>query len=277
MGDDVKKLIFIFIFLALSFHLTAPGLFAFEGKGKLESFEDELEKDEKPLAPKKKPKPKYEPEESGAVTETETTAGVGAGETAMSGAMGILSSIFLMGLTQGGTSADTYHDLKERWSPALPTVYVLPAYQYIINNVHGYSVKAEIGYLMFGVDMEWVNYFEKNVKSTSNMRIVDGHFLLRSMFTDFFGVNVAIGAKTFWGESHHTGFDFGFPFYIYPSRHFIVDIQPFMAAVRGRDVYDIGGGVSYKYKYIGARAGYRLIRVGGQNLHGPNAGIFFQY
>lgn len=250
-------------------YLMPQGAFAFEGKGKLESFEDEIEKDDRPLAPQKKPAPKYETdEEASAVVETSSVS---------AGAMGMLSSIFLMGLSQGGTAGDTYRDLKERWSPALPTVYVLPAYQYIINDVHGYNVKAEIGYLMFGVDMEWVNYFEKNVKSTSNMRIIDGHLLIRSMLTEYFGVNMALGVKTFWGEDHHTGFDFGLPFYVYPSRHFIIDVLPFVAAMRGRNVYDIGGGVSYKYKYFGARAGYRLLSVGGQNLHGPNAGVFFQY
>lgn len=254
--------------------LVSRGAFA-DDKGKLESFEDELEKDDQPLAPQKDPKPKYGSEEDESAVQS--TASAEAGEAVASGAMDILSSIFLMGLTQGGTTAETYRDLKESWSPALPTVYVLPSYQYVINDVHGYSVKAEVGYLMLGVDMEWVNYFEKNVKSTSNMRIVDGHFLLRSMFADFFGVNMALGAKSFWGENHHTGFDFGFPFYIYPSKHFIIDIQPYVAAMRGKNVYDVGGGLSYKYKYVGARAGYRLVMVGGQKLHGPNVGVFFQY
>lgn len=256
-------------------YLMPQGAFAFDGKGKLESFEDAIEEDEKPLAPQKKPKPDYKPEETGSAAEG--TSSISTAGAATSSVMTILSSIFLTGLSQTGTTAEKFHELKESWSPALPTVYVLPAYQYIINNVHGYSVKAEVGYLMFGVDMEWVNYFEKNVKSTSNMRIVDGHILIRSMLTEYFGVNMALGAKTFWGEDHHTGFDFGLPFYIYPSRHFVIDVLPYVAAMRGRNVYDMGGGVSYKYKYLGARAGYRLISVGGQNLHGPNVGVFFQY
>lgn len=266
------NLIAVILSVAMFFS-AAFASFDASAQGKLDAFEREMEKPkekDKYEDLRKKPPPSEQSEDSSCATTASE-----ADQAVASGTMNILSSLFLVGLMGAGNTAEAYRDLKESESPALPTIRFESAYQYIINDVNGYDIKAEAGYLMFGLDAEWLQYFEQ--EPNDDMKIMDGHVLLRTMFVNVFGINLALGAKSFWGNNHHTGFDLGFPFYIYLGDHFIIDAQPYWATIRGNDVYDIGGGVSYKYKLFGARAGYRLIRVGGENLHGPRIGLFVQY
>jgi len=184
---------------------------------------------------------------------------------------------FMAGLmeTAGDNYHDLYHELKDTWSPALPTIRFEPSYQYVFDKINGIAGSVEAGYLLFGADAEYLQYIETG--ANADLKMMRGHFLLRTAFGEIIGANLALGARSFWGKGHHTGFDVGLPFYIFLGKHFIFDIQPFMAFMPGRDVYDLGAGVSYKYKWIGARVGYRMLKVGGETLHGPRAGIFFQY
>ena len=264
----MKRLLAILLsmVLVLSTAIFPAGAGAKE-KGKLESFEEKLEE------PKKKPVPRrrrwerrrdYYYEESPEVE-----------EVVAAGVMQMLASFFLMGLMHDGSSQELYRRLKETESPALPTIRIEPAYQYVAGGVHGFSGKMEAGYLMFGVDGEYLHYFERD--PNANMKFIQGHFLLRTQFASIIGTNLALGVKSLWGQRRHTGFEFGIPFYIFITKNFILDILPYWAAIRGRDVYDIGGGLSFKYKLFGIRAGYRAISVSGETLHGPRVGLFFQW
>jgi hypothetical protein len=245
-------------------------------KGKLESFEEEIERPEEPSRSERHHNGQRRHHRDRYYYDYDYTPTVSAGEAAAGGLMEMIYMFFIMGLATGGaqTSADMYRELKESESPALPTVRIEPGYQYLIGNIHGVSGKAEAGYLAFAADGEYLRYFEKNA---SDLTFVSGHFLLRTLFARIIGANIALGVKSVLGKKSHTGFDMGFPLYVYVNNHLIFDVLPYFAVIRGHNVYDIGGGLSYKYKFIGVRAGYRLIYTGGQSLHGPKVGLFFQW
>lgn len=251
-GGNMKKMV-VPLLAAFALVICVPVNGAAEEKGKLDRFEEELSK----------------PEDT-----SSTTTSVQAHEVAAEGIIQLFSNFFLLGLMQSGeSSSELYRDLKERWSPAMPTFRLEPDYQYVKGGVQGMTWKGELGYLMFGIDGEYTRYFENN----DHLDLIGGHLLLRSAFTDFFGANLAVGFKSLRGNRNNNGFEFGIPFYIFFSRHFILDVLPYIATMNGKDVYDIGGGLSFKYKYMGVRAGYRGLFVRTQTLHGPTVGIFFQW
>lgn len=190
--------------------------------------------------------------------------------------MSMFYSFFLMGLMSGGatTSGELYHQLKESKSPALPTIKVDASYQWLTDNINGAIGKMEAGYLMFGADFEYIRYFERNAPDLS---FISGHVLLRTLFARVIGINLALGARSIWGANKRTGFDFGFPFYVYFNKYMILDFQPYIAFISNRRVYDIAAGFSFKYHAVGARVAYRGINTGGQTLHGPQVGVFIQW
>ncbi len=250
--------------IALLFALMLVGAPIAAAGEKLDNFEREFEKQKEEQSDKA---PQWD--HTGDQT-TQSLSGEGAVTTSF---FSILYPFLLMGLSQTGTSKELYADLRASGSPALPTFRFEPSYQYVFDKINAISAKAELGYLIFGVDAEYYQLFEQG----DDLKIFDAHFLLRSLFLDFLGVNLALGAKMLRGRLNNTGFDLGMPTYFYFGKHFIFDIQPYWAKVSGANVYDVGGGISYKYNVGGVRVGYRLLHVGSQNLHGPRVGVFLQW
>jgi hypothetical protein len=247
----VKRIVAAILILSCLISFASP-VPAAEEKSKSQAVEDELEK----------------PSES---------SGSEAGQVATQGLLELFAQFFLAGLmtTVGESPGDMYRQLKEQESPALPTIRIEPSYQYVFDGVHGFSGKAEAGYLLFGVSGEYLRYFEKG--ATPDLTIASGHFLLRTMLGEMLGVDLALGAKALWGQDRHTGFDLGIPFHLFFGKHFIFDVLPSWASIRGHDVYDLDAGLAFKYKLVGIRAAYRAIFVGDTTLHGPKVGLFFQW
>jgi len=253
----MKKIFALFLVSTfLSAAVLSTFTYAAEEKGKLDSVEQEIET----------------PSTTGSQTSSIDATGI-----ATQGILDLLMSFFMMGIVSTGSEnfPELYKELKSEWQPALPTVRLEPSYQYVFNGIHGFSGKLEAGYLIVGVDGEYTRYFEKS--PNDNLDIWSTHFLLRTIFTKHFGTNLALGAKIVRGGQNRTAFEIGVPFYIYPSRYFIFDIQPFLATFGGKNIYDLGAGAAFKYKLIGVRAGYRALFVGDQKLHGPRIGLFLQY
>ncbi len=273
MGGDLRQA----LVTALSLFLIAASLGvasqSFAKEGKLERFEKEL--DSKP-AEKSPPKRHHDHHDYHDHDDDYYTDSASGTEIATSSAMSIFYNFFLMGLTTGAaeSSKELYYDLKATGSPALPTIKFMPSYQFLIDKIHGAMGKVEFGYLTFGADAEYIRYFESDAPDLS---IISGHFLLRTLFARVIGVDLALGAKTVWGANARTGFDFGFPFYVYFHRNFFLDVQPFFAVISGHRVYDMAGGLSCKFGAFGARIAYRAIHTGGETLQGPQAGIFIQW
>ena len=252
MRRSLSFFLCLLIFFTSSF---LPLCHAEEVKGKLDAVEKELEKPEK----------------------KNDRSSATAGDLAAESLAEIFLEFFMMGLVQTGANGfeGLHKELKSEWSPALPTVRVEPSYQYVKGGIHAFSGKAEAGYLIFGVDGEYSRYWEK--ASRASLDIWSAHGLLRTIFTKHFQINLALGAKSVRGGHNHTGFDIGLPFYIIFDKHFTLDCLPYVATVSGRGIYDLSGGLSYKWKFIGARAAYRAIFVGDETLHGLWVGIFFQW
>ncbi|MFH0800298.1 MAG: hypothetical protein V2A66_09000 [Pseudomonadota bacterium] len=241
----------------LSSTALATAASAEDKSGKLSSFEEEIGKP--------------------AAETPQDTSGVSAGDIAMQGAIEMFMQFLLMGFMQTGMEGfqGLYKDLKKEWSPALPTIRIEPSYQYLVGGLSSFSVKAEAGYLVLGVDGEYSRIFEKSPNNSLDMWTVHG--LLRSIFTRHFGTNLALGARVIKGGQRRTGMDIGLPFYIFFNRNFVFDVLPYFTTLRGNTVYDLGAGLSFKYKLFGVRAGYRALLVGDEKLHGPRVGVFFQW
>ena len=254
-----RLLAVLLVAVLVSVPAAAPAAFAAE-EGKLGSFEKEAS------------------EPTSSTSESSTTNSFDAGQIAAEGVMAILMQFFMMGLMTSGveSQADLYRELKQEWHPAMPTIRVEPAYQWMAGNINGVSGRVEAGYLVFGVDGDFTRLWETNPSGT--LDIWSAHALLRSVFARFIGVNLALGAKGLHGTGSRTGFEIGMPFSIYFTKFLYLDVLPYLATFKGsRNVYDIGGGLSCKWKMLGARAGYRALFTGSQTLHGPRIGLFFQW
>lgn len=270
MGAPVKgkRLMGLLVVCAAVLAISGPEALA---KGKLESFEDEVRRDVTTDEHEHKHERRHHNEDRHV-----DPGSPSAGEIAASSTMSVLNSFFLMGLVGdgSGSSSELYHQLKESDSAALPTFRLEPSYQYLVDNINGAIGKVEFGYLTFGADAEYIRYFEQNAP---DMTILSGHFLIRTLFARVIGVNLALGAKSIWVNNKSTGFDFGFPFYLYLTRYLTIDVQPSIAFINNRRVYDMAAGVSFRYRFAGVRVAYRGIYTGGQTLQGPQVGVFVQW
>lgn len=176
----------------------------------------------------------------------------------------------------GLTLAEQYAFLKQQFHPALPTIKLEGSYQKLLgDDIQGYHLYAVAGYLPFAIDVDWVHYFEGSPKT--QLKMISPHVVIRYTPIDFWEMDFSIGAKILRGRNTHTGVEVGMPMSFFFSKHVILDVRPYLGNINGTKVWDVGGGISGKWKYIGARAGYRLIDIGGERLHGPEGGLFFQW
>lgn len=271
----------VFVVVAYFFSVVfgVPFAYAGEKKGKLDSFEDAvLGKDSST---------KSSTGENRRIRHGHDNDGDDDGEhhhsdsedtstTVLGSFLDIFLNIFLMGLgTNDMNMMDKHKDLKAEWSPALPTIKIEPSYQYIKGNLHGVAGRIEAGYMLFGLDGRYDRFFEK--APNDSLDVWSAHFLLRSLLFRSFGMNLAMGVKTIKGGQSHTGFEAGLPFYIFLGKHFIIDGEPYMTTIKAMNIWDLGAGLSYKYKFFGVRAGYRAMIVRDERLHGPIASLFFQW
>lgn len=262
----MKIILKIFVvFVSITF--LCSGAFAAEKKGKLDSFEESIDEPQTREESHDDDHHHHRHYEESHTVESSVTGGV----------MSLITDFFLAGLVAGGAASysDMRQELKTTESPALPTLRIEPSYQYVFDGIHGFAGNIEAGWLMFGADGEFLYYWE--TASNDNLKIGGGHFLFRTLFSRLFQTNLAMGVRTFQGNTGHTGFDLGLPFYIFFGKHFIWDIKPYITFLQGRDIYDISSGLSFKYKFFGIRAAYRAINVSHETIHGPQVGVFIQF
>lgn len=267
-----RKIAFFIIIVSLLFAPFRMALAAAEAGGKLDSFEAELDKKEEPKKETEAKKAKSEDVETSTTTTTTT------GSSAVADAVLTLFSALIVGLfdmADTGNLKEAYKYLKENEIPALPTFKLEGNYQYLVGDMQSFSGRAEVGYLMFGLDGEYKRFYEESPHDNLNM--ANFHFLVRGLLAEIFQVNLALGEKFIWGDTRHQGFEIGLPFYLIFGKHFIWDVKPYMAFVGGKDIYDVSSGLNLKYKFAGFRAGYRGIWVNHQSLHGPEVGLFIQF
>ncbi len=174
------------------------------------------------------------------------------------------------------TTREFHSMLRHDYHAALPTFRFEGNYTKLVGeDVQGYRLNALGGYLVFGAEFDFVQYYE-NTPSTQ-LRIMSPRLLLRGAPSPILEVNLTLGAKILDGRRAQAGFEIGLPTYIYLGKHAIIDVKNYYSVIRGADVYDGAFGVSGKWKLLGVRGAYRIIRIGSENLHGPEAGLFVQW
>lgn len=166
--------------------------------------------------------------------------------------------------------------LRSTHSFALPNFRFDGAYQYAFDSVDGMHFRGEAGYLAFGVDVDYTRYYERG--TNDNLNILSTHAMLRlPLGHEYLEMDIALGYRRIWEQQVHEGFDFGVPVYLNISQHFQFDFKPYFTRINKRPLMDLDGGVAYKYKWGGVRAGYRYINIDSETLHGPEVGVFFQW
>lgn len=171
--------------------------------------------------------------------------------------------------------SEMHRALRASDSPLLPTVKLEANYQYIVNDIHGYDATLTLGYMMFGADVNVWHLFERN--PNDQLKFVSPHMLLRFAPFGFMQIDLAFGTKIIIGNRTHTGFEVGLPAYFFFTKNFSWDIKTYGSYINGQDLWDVSSGLSYRIKYFGIRAGYRMIELDGDYTHGPQAGIFGQW
>lgn len=239
--------------------------------GRLQQFEDTLSTKKTETETEKKSEKK--------VTDQETKEKGEAGKAAIQeNVFETLLGIFLAGAFEMAQEDDlgyVYKYLKKNEIPALPTFRFEGGYQYLAGNDQAVSGRLEVGYLMVGAEGEYKRFWERS--PDDHLNVASGHIMVRSLFSDIFQINLALGEKVIWGDARHDGFEIGFPFYIIFGKHYLFDVRPYLAFIGGNELYDFSSGISYKYKLLGLRAGYRSMGVDNFTLHGPEVGLFVQW
>jgi hypothetical protein len=237
--------------------------------GALGDFEDNVREN----APTNETTPKVEP-----VSETPGVRGYDRGQTSWFGALinsllyGFLSAAY-DGSSMSGKERLQY--LRDTGSAALPYIRLEAAYQKTFDDVQGYDINLNAGYLNFAADFDFLHYFESN--PNDQLKFISTHGILRMAPSPIFQVDLALGAKIIQGRGSRSGFEIGMPFYIYVSPYLYFDVKSYGAFIKGKDLYDVSVGVNVKYKNAGIRVAYRTIDLAGDSLHGPHIGLFFQW
>ncbi|MBI4366422.1 MAG: hypothetical protein HY543_06360 [Deltaproteobacteria bacterium] len=184
-----------------------------------------------------------------------------------------LFDFLLAGLTTPARDSEAvdwkalHQELKGEGHPAVPTLQFDAGYSYFPGDVHAYRVYGLAGYLPFAIDVEWLHLFER--QPATRLKIVSPHFLFRFLPAKAFELDLAVGAKVIRGRSTHHGAEVGIPFAVYFNRHLWWDVRPYVAGIGQTEIWDVSSGLGGKWNLLTARAGYRLIDIGGERLHGP--------
>jgi hypothetical protein len=166
--------------------------------------------------------------------------------------------------------------LKREQLQALPTFRLEAAYHKLAsNNVHAYNINALAGYILFATEFDMVHYFERS--PTDQLKIMSPRLMFRGSPSRIFELDLTLGAKILRGRRTQAGFEFGLPMAFFIGKHLSIDVKNYYAVVNNTKVFDFALGVSAKWKMLGGRVAYRSMKVGDEQLHGPTAGLFFQW
>ncbi len=174
-----------------------------------------------------------------------------------------------------GTSlGEVNRHLRENHSFALPNIRVDALYHYAMDGVQAMRFQGTGGFLLVGADVDYTRYYE----GSDRLNNFATHGLFRIPFADgVFETDIALGYRRISGDTHHQGFDWGFPLYLNLGQYVQLSAAMFYTYIGKTPIQDYDVGMSLKYKLGGIRAGYRYVNASGSTLKGPEVGIFFQY
>jgi hypothetical protein len=180
------------------------------------------------------------------------------------------------GNMHGATQGEVNQNLRKGYSFALPNVRVDGIYFYDPDGINAFRFKGEGGFLLLGADVDYTRFYE-GADRLNNMAT---HALIRlPLARELMQMDIALGYRRIWGTQVHQGFDLGFPFYINFGRWAQMDFKYYVTLLGDkRPIQEVDVGLAGKYKWVGARAGYRYIKTKGADaIQGPEVGLFFQW
>lgn len=166
---------------------------------------------------------------------------------------------------------------KEKYDSVLPIFKLEADYLRTLTDIESFHGGAELGLVLIGGDVEYTRLMEDNPSNTYN--IFSTHFLYRMAFSKETQLNIALGYKKFSGGVNNDSLDLGAPITLFPAKRWSIEAKPFFSFINNTDkvVYDLQGGLRYKHKLLGLKAGYRFIRIQQNDWHGPQVGAVFEW
>lgn len=188
---------------------------------------------------------------------------------------GFIEQLALFMTVLGASRTLEMYDRKKPYDSILPIFKLEGDYQNHLTGRQGFRAMAELGIAFLGGDVEFTRWYD----GAARYDIATVHGMYRMAWIREAQLNIAVGYKKFSGSFQNAAFDVGFPLYLFPGKRWSVEAKPYFSVVNSDDtiVYDLQGGLRYKYKLIAIRAGYRYLRIQGSEFHGPTAGLVFEW
>ena len=189
----------------------------------------------------------------------------------------LIQELAILFAVLGTTRTLEIYDHKQKFDSVLPIFKLEGSYQKLLTDVQGFHAAAELGMAFLGGDAEFTRLYESSPAKRDDIASVHGMF--RMALIPEAGLNFAVGYKQFTGDIQNHALDVGAPLYLFPGKHWSIEAKPFISFVNSNDsiVYDLQGGLRYKYKLIGWKAGYRWIRIQSRTLQGPELAMVFEW
>lgn len=258
--------------LCLSLLIPAPCAYS----GTLKDFEDELDK--KPSQPERKKRRDSDEKKRDPFRHRTGTGCLDRRygepydyendeESLVSSLRWILMVTGVGALVVGGELTHKYFVGRKKGHPTLPYVRLENSYQRLLDNVDGYALRVEGGWSFIGAGFEFLRYWEEDSPDTLNSYSMEA--LYRFAPNKYVRASLGTGYRLFQGDASHGGFQIGPSLGVYPLSFLGVEGDLRWAFISERTVQDYRGGLTIMLPYFSARAGYRLIHVGNEDLHGP--------
>lgn len=187
----------------------------------------------------------------------------------------LMSGLIMSDDMEGRSLKEYKQELRESGSPAMPTFKLEGNYHYVLDSIHGYDVTATAGYLIIGVECNLWHLFER--APDDQLKFLSPHLLIRMVPFEVMEIDFALGSKSILGNNTYHGVEAGFPAYFFFGKFITLDLKPYLSYINGHDLWDLSAGISFRYKFLGIRGGYRLIENDGDYIHGPQVGLSIQW
>lgn len=183
----------------------------------------------------------------------------------------------LFAVVKGATEETIDYAVNERQdgSPVVPVARLENTYQSLIGtDIDGYTLRGELGFGPVAVAGGWTRYWEERPDDRLDSWVVEG--LWRFGSNEHFRLDLAFGGRGFERVYSTKGFQTGLSTGIYPWDCVGFEGDARWAFFESGELTDLRGVLRLthpEFPYAGARAGYRYITIGNQNLHGPEIGL----
>ncbi len=178
-------------------------------------------------------------------------------------------------IIHGVIQTNKYLDKREPYTPVIPYARLSGDYHPLVDSdVQAGEIRAELGIGPIAIAGEFIRYVEDKPKDWLNSWTAEA--LLRIGPSKGFRFDVALGARGIKGDSSHTGFQAGFSLGFYPIDFVGAEMDLRWADIGESGLSDYRAALLFRHPKLPAvavRTGYRLVKGGGEALHGPEVGV----